>query len=184
MLDSLFSRLRGTISPVVLALSLLASIVTSALLATAPPVARTIVLTGAGIIASGQAEAALTFSTAARDAQMTAVRDLLPGGQIRIYNGTKPAALGTPAGTLCATLTLSTPAGTVSGGVLTIGSVTQTAASHVSCTPTFIRYTTSGGTAVADIDIGAGAGNVQFTGTVVTGQNVTATGLTLTAGNA
>ena len=127
--------------------------------------------------------AALTFSTAAKNAQMTAVRDLIAGGSIQLWNGTKPASLGTPGGTLLATLTLGTPAGTVTSGVLTIGSVTQTNSSHVNGTPTFIRFRDSSGNAVADIDVGAGAGNVQFTGTVTTGQNVTVTGLTLTAGN-
>ncbi len=127
---------------------------------------------------------ALTLSTAARSARMDALLALIPGGTIKLYNGTKPSALGTPGGTLLATLTLGSPAGTQTGGVLTIGSVTQTNSGHSAGTPTFARFSNSGGTAVADVDIGSGAGTISFTGTVATGQNVTVTGLTITDGNA
>lgn len=129
------------------------------------------------------AQATLTISAATRTNMMSAFLTDIAGGTIKLYNGTKPSSLGTPAGTLLATLTLGSPAGTVSAGVLTVGSVTQTNSSHVNGTPTFIRFSNSGGTAVADIDVGSGAGTVTFTGTVVNGQNVTVTGLTLTAGN-
>ena len=125
----------------------------------------------------------LSISTAGRSAQMTALLGLIPGGTIKLYNGSKPSALGAPAGTLLATLTLGSPAGTVASGVLTIGAVTQTNSGHVNGTPTFARFSDSGGTALADVDIGTGAGTISFTGTVVNGQNVTVTGLTLTAGN-
>lgn len=127
---------------------------------------------------------ALTLSTAARSARMAALLALIPGGSIKLYNGSKPASLGAPGGTLLATLTLGSPAGTESGGVLTIGSVTQSNGSHVAGTPTFARFSNSGGAAVADVDIGSGAGTISFTGTVVNGQNVTVTGLTMTDGNA
>lgn len=127
--------------------------------------------------------ATLSFSTAARTDQMAAVLARINGGTIKLYNGTKPAALGAPSGTLLATLNLGSPAGTVSAGVLTIGAVTQTNSSHVNGTPTFIRFSGAGGAAEADIDIGSGAGNVPFTGTVTNGQNITVTGLTITAGN-
>ena len=160
-------------------LALLSVLPSTALRVGAPAAAVAIGLTAV----APSAEAALTFSAAARSDMLTALLPSLNGGTIKLYNGAKPAALGAPSGTLLATLTMGNPAGTVSGGVLTIGSVTQTNGDHVSGTPTFIRFASSGGTVVADIDIGSGAGNVQFTGTVVTGQNVTVTGLTLTAGN-
>lgn len=181
MLTNLKTRLKAWAAPAMLALSVVMALATTVL---SPPVARTAALVGAGYLTADSAHAALTLSTASRDAMANAVLGRLAGGTIKIYNGTKPSALGTPAGTLCATLTLGSPAGTVSSGVITIGSVTQTNSSHVNCTPTFIRYSGSGGTVEADIDIGSGAGNVQFTGTVVTGQNVTVTGLTLTMPNA
>lgn len=161
---NLFPRLRARLAPLALAFAMVLAI-------------------GSAALAPSTSWATLTFSTAARSAQMTGVNGLLAGGTIKLYSGTKPASLGTPSGTLLATLTLGSPAGTVASGVLTIGAVTQTNSAHVSGTPTFIRFTDSGGAVVADIDIGSGAGTVSFTGTVATGQNVTVTGLTLTAGN-
>lgn len=127
----------------------------------------------------------MTLSTVARtgicDALVTAIG---ASGKIKLYNGTKPASLGTPGGTLLATLTLGSSAGTTSSGVLTFGSVTQSNGSHVNGTPTFARFTTSADVVVSDIDIGSGAGTLTFTGTVVNAQNVTVTGLTWTAPNA
>jgi hypothetical protein len=67
--------------------------------------------------------------------------------------------------------------------VWTIASYTQTNSSHVNGTPTFVRFKDSSAAVLADIDIGVGAGNVQFTGTVVNGQNITGS-ITVTAGNA
>lgn len=183
MLKTFFSRLRVSGAALALSVASLAVTVVGASLLS-PPVARTAALVGAGYLTTNSAHAALTLSTASRDAMANALLGRLAGGTIKIYNGAKPSALGTPAGTLCATLTLGSPAGTVSSGVITIGAVTQTNSAHVNCTPTFIRYSGSGGAAEADIDIGSGAGNVQFTGTVVNGQNVTVTGLTLTMPNA
>jgi len=125
----------------------------------------------------------LSISTAGRTAEMNALLALIPGGTIKLYDGAKPASLGTPAGVLRATLTLGNPAGTVSAGVLTIGAVTQTNSAHSNGTPTFVRFSDSSGTVVMDVDIGTGAGTVSFTGNVANGQNVTVTGLTMTAGN-
>ena len=136
---------------------------------------------------------AMTISAAARSSRMTAlVTALGASATAKLFNGAKPAALGTPAGTLLATLTYGTDAtaanggtaGGVASGVLTLGGVTQTNTAHVAGTPTFVRFSTSAAVVVADIDIAAGAGNVQFTGTVANAQNVTATGITITDGNA
>ena len=127
---------------------------------------------------------ALTLSTAAKNALLDGIVSTAgASATLKIYNGTKPASLGAPSGTLLATLTFGATIGTSASGVLTFGSVTQSNGSHVNGTPTFGRISTSGGTAVADIDTGGGAGNLTFTGTVVSGQNVTVTGLTFTAGN-
>lgn len=127
---------------------------------------------------------ALTLSTAAKNALLDGIVSTAgASATLKIYNGTKPASLGAPSGTLLATLTFGATIGTSASGVLTFGSVTQSNGSHVNGTPTFVRISTSGGTAVADIDTGGGAGNLTFTGTVVSGQNVTVTGLTFTAGN-
>lgn len=129
---------------------------------------------------------ALTLRTSARTAMISAlITDAGSGAKIKLYNGTKPSALGTPGGALLATLTASGNLGTASAGVLDFdeASFSQSNGSHVSGTPTFARITTSADAAVADIDIGSGGGNWQFTGSVVTGQNVALTALSFTAGN-
>lgn len=133
----------------------------------------------------------LSISVAGRNAELNALVTLLgASATAKLYNGTKPSAFGTPAGTLLATLTYGTDvtaanggtAGSVASAVLTFGGFTQTNSSHVNGTPTFVRLSKSDGTACIDVDIGAGAGNIQFTGSIANGQNITGT-LTLTAGN-
>ena len=135
---------------------------------------------------------AMTISAAARSSRMTAlVTALGASATAKLFNGAKPASLGTPAGTLLATLTYGTDvtaanggtAGGVASGVLTLGGVTQNNALHVAGTPTFVRFSTSAAVVIADIDIAAGAGNVQFSGQVANAQNVTAA-ITITDGNA
>lgn len=134
----------------------------------------------------------MTISVAGRNAELSALVTLLgSGAKAKWYNGTKPASLGTPGGTLLATLVFGTDvtaanggsAGGVASGVLTFGGFTQTNSSHVNGTPTFLRLTKSDDTATIDIDVGSGAGTVTFTGTIANGQNITGS-LTLTAGNA
>jgi hypothetical protein len=128
---------------------------------------------------------AMTLRTIARTALCNAlITDLGANHKALFYNGSKPASLGTAGGTLLATLTGGSTAGTASAGVLTFGSYTQTNSGHVNGTPTYVRFTLSDNTVVCDIDIGAGAGNLTFTGAVVNGQNITTTGLTWTAPNA
>lgn len=121
-----------------------------------------------------------------RNSKLTAFVTALGGSAIaRLYSGTRPAGPGSTAtGTLLATLTFGSTnildanggmAGSVTGGVLTTGGYTQSAGSHVNGTPGYIRWLTSGGTALRDTDVSASAvsGNVQFNGTVATGVNIT-----------
>lgn len=137
-------------------------------------------------LAPQPALAAISMTTAVRNARCDAIVTAAgASAQIRLYSGSRPANAGTAAsGTLLATLTGSTTIGTCSGGVLTIGSVTQTSSSHVAGTPGYVRILTSGGaTAILDIDVCGTAPCWTFTGTVATNQNVTLTTLTLTEGN-
>jgi hypothetical protein len=107
----------------------------------------------------------MTLSTAARtgicDALVTAIGS---SGKMKIYNGTKPASLGAPAGTLLATLTRGTTAGTTSAALATSAAsrqrLTSTARRHSSGSPLRRRWWPF------FIDTG-GAGNLTFTGTVV-----------------
>jgi hypothetical protein len=125
-----------------------------------------------------------TIVLAGRNAALQAhITQIGAAAMLEFWNGAKPANLGTPAGTKLATLTLGSTAGTVANGVLTFGSYTQVNTNHVAGTPTFMRIRKADNSAYADIDIGAGAGNVQITGTVVNGVDCTGN-ITWTGGNA
>lgn len=100
---------------------------------------------------------------------------------IKAYDGTVPTDLGTPAGTLLATGTFGATIGTATAGAVDIdeAGISQTNSGHVTGTPTFWRISTSGGTAIIDIEVGGGAGQWTNTGGVVNGTDVTFTGLSI-----
>lgn len=132
---------------------------------------------------------ALNLRTSARTGIVQAIiTDAGSGAKLKLYNGTRPSGVAATGGgnTLLATLTFGATIGTASNGTLDWdeAGATQSNGSHVSGTPTFVDITTSADAIVARVDIGAGAGNWQFTGTVANGQNVTLTSLVFTAGNA
>jgi len=105
--------------------------------------------------------------------------------KLRFYNGTVPAGGGTPSGTLLATVVCSGALGTRSGAVITLNStLTQTNSGHSNGTPTFCRITDASDGFILDVDIGSGAGNMQFTGTISTNVNVVLNASTITQGNA
>lgn len=125
---------------------------------------------------------ALSFSTTVRDARATTtVTAAGASAKIKFYNGTRPATGGTAGGTLLATLVGGSTLGTVSSQVLTFGAVTQTNASHVSGTPTWVRITTSADVFVADLSVGS---DMTFSGTIATGVDITLGATTITEGNA
>jgi hypothetical protein len=99
---------------------------------------------------------AVTYSTAALNARLQAVADLLDGGTLEIWSGAIPSTLGdTPAGTLLAELTLpATFAATVSAGVLTSDTIADGTV-LADGTPTFLRLKTSGDALIAEGDAGA-----------------------------
>jgi hypothetical protein len=124
---------------------------------------------------------ALGLSTTLRSTRATDIVTAIgASGKIKFYNGTQPATGGT-ATTLLGTLVGGTVIGTVSSGVLTLGSVTQTNSGHVSGTPTWVRFTTSADAFVADLNIGSGG--MTFTGTIATGVDITLVASTITEGN-
>jgi hypothetical protein len=121
-----------------------------------------------------------TLRNAKLDANTTAVG---AAGKLSIYNGTRPATGGT-ATTLLAQFTLGSPyAPAASGGTQspTLPSPTTGAAAG---TATWARLTTSGGTFVADMDVGtAGTEVVLNTTTISVGVAVSITSWSTTAGN-
>ena len=122
------------------------------------------------------------YSTATRSSRLTAVvTEAGASAKMKFYNGTQPATGGT-ATTLLATLTFGANIGTVTSGVLTLGSVSQTNSSHVAGTPTWVRITDSSDAFIADINIGSGG--MTFSGTIATGVDITLNASTITEGNA
>jgi hypothetical protein len=122
-----------------------------------------------------------------RNAKLQAFVTALGGAAYsRLYTGARPGAGPSAAatGTQLAQLNFGATnildanggsAGSVTGGVLTCGGYTQTAGSHVAGTPGYMRFFTSAGTALRDVDVSAAAiaGNIQFNGTVATGTPIT-----------
>ena len=132
---------------------------------------------------------ALNLRTSARTGVAQAIiTDAGAGAKLKLYNGTRPAGVAAIGGgnTLLATLSWAGNIGTAAAGALDWdeAGAAQTNTSHVAGTPTFADITTSADVVVGRVDIAAGAGNWQFTGTVANAQNVTLTSLVFTAGNA
>ena len=134
--------------------------------------------------------AVITLSTAAKNAVLTAINDALNGGTgaatIKIYTGTKPAGPDTAitTQTLLGTLTCSDPAGSVTSGTLTFGSITQDSSADATGTATWARLADSSGTAVVDIDVTAtgGGGFLQMnTTSIVIGGPILISSFTITA---
>ncbi len=130
------------------------------------------------------AQDTVALSTTVRTALGTAIITAAgASAKIKLYNGTRPASGGTATGTLLATLNMGSVIGTCTSGVITLDAtgMTQSNGSHVAGAPTWLRLTTSGDVFVADFSITADA---TFSGTVVTGTNITLNASTITMPNA
>lgn len=132
---------------------------------------------------------ALKFSTSLRNARADAIATAVGNaGVLRIYDGTRPANVGTAVTTqvLLAELTCGSPlAPAASGGVLTLNSITQDTSANNSGTATWFRLFTSGGTAVVDGDVGTSGSDLNLnTVSIVAGGPVQVTSATITEGGA
>jgi hypothetical protein len=125
------------------------------------------------------------LSTTVRTARaQVIIDDAGASATLKFYNGTRPATGGAvTTQTLLATMTGSTTIGTASAGAIDINEAgfTQSSASHVAGTPTWVRLATSGGTVVADLVVGS---DITFSGAISTGVDVTLNSSTITEGNA
>jgi hypothetical protein len=106
-------------------------------------------------------------------------------GFLRIYDGSRPASMGT-ATTLLAELTLnSTFAPAASSGVLTLNAITSDTSANATGTATWFRLTTSGGAARVDGNVGTSGSDLNLnTTSIVSGATVAVTSFTITAPNA
>lgn len=127
---------------------------------------------------------ALGYVTTLRNAMLDQITSAIGNaGLLRIYDGTRPAT-GGAATTLIAQLTGGTPWAPAAGSAqVTANSITGANAS-ASLTATWFRWTTSGGTAVMDGNVGTSGSDLNLTTTVVvSGQPVSVTSFVITEGN-
>lgn len=121
---------------------------------------------------------AATLKTSRASAINTAIGT---SGLLKIYTGAQPATPDTAAtGTLLVTLPLSATAGSVSGGVLTFNAISQ-ADAVATGTAGYARVTTSGGTAVIDLDVATSGAYVTLnTTSIVSGGPVVVSAASIT----
>lgn len=102
---------------------------------------------------------------------------------LTIYNGTRPATGGTATTALAVFTCNATAFGTVSGRVLTALPIASVAAVATG-TATWARLTSSGGTFVADMNVGTGGAELTLTTTAVaSGATLSITSCTISASN-
>ena len=110
---------------------------------------------------------AIGYVTTLRNAMLDQITSAIGNaGLLRIYDGTRPAT-GGAATTLIAQLTGGTPWAAAAGSAqVTANSITGANAS-ASSTATWFRWTTSGGTAVMDGNVGTSGSDLNLTTTTV-----------------
>lgn len=135
---------------------------------------------------------AIAFSTTCRNNMLDEVTALIDAdasaGQIKIYDGTRPATgAAVTTQTLLAELTFSTTsAAAASGGVLTFSSITADSSANATGTASWARVLDGASAFVFDCGVGAtGSGqDIELnTTSIVSGESVTITSWSITAGN-
>jgi hypothetical protein len=108
-------------------------------------------------------------------------------GLLRVYDGSRPATGGT-ATTLLAELTFSDPcAAAAASGVLTFSAITKDSSANATGTASWCRAVDSTGAFVFDGSVTATGGGGDYelsTTSIASGNEVTCTSGTITAGNA
>lgn len=120
-----------------------------------------------------------------RNEQLNALIDNFNSGRFRVYSGTRPTDADTAlaGNTLLAELTLNvTFAPVAAAGVLTANAITSDSSADATGTAAFVRvFETDGITAICDLSVGVGTGEVQFaTLSFVLGAVISITSLTIT----
>lgn len=95
------------------------------------------------------------FATARKTSRAELVLSWLDGGEVRIYDGTRPTNADTAIGSqeLLITLELDDPAGTVTNGVFTAAAIAQTLITTAG-TAAWARVVDSTGATIFDADVG------------------------------
>ena len=133
---------------------------------------------------------ALKYSTTLRNAQLDAITTAVgTSGILRIYSGSRPANVAAAiTGTLLAecVCNASAFAAAASGGVLTANAIANDSSANASGTASHYRlFRSDGTTAVIDGDVSTSGADLNLDNTSInSGQVVSITSFTITAGNA
>ena len=130
----------------------------------------------------------LRLASAAQNAMLTAIRNLIDagsaGGTIKLYTAPQPAGPDTAVTTqtLLATLRFADPAAPApAAGVLTFAAVTEDGDAAASGTAAWARIADSSGAAVFDCDVGTSGATINLNSTAITvGDIVRVTSFVLT----
>lgn len=133
---------------------------------------------------------ALKYSTTLRNAQLDAITTAVgTSGILRIYSGSRPANVAAAiTGTLLAecVCNASAFAAAASGGVLTANAIADDSSANATGTASHYRlFRSDGTTAVIDGDVSTSGSDLNLDNTSInSGQVVSITSFTITAGNA
>jgi len=132
---------------------------------------------------------AVRIANTVRNTRVDAIRAAIDAGAgaglLRIYSGSKPGTKGAaPAGTLLAELTCADPCGSSSSGVLTFTVPFSDTSANATGTAAFFYLVDSTGAFVCDGDCATSGSDLNLTTlSIVSGQPVQVTSLTITDGN-
>lgn len=110
------------------------------------------------------------LSTASRNLGLNAALDVLNGGTVKFYDGTKPATPDVAVTTqnLLATLNLGNPAMSAASGGTKTGNAITSANATANGTCTWARLCKADGTAVYDVEVGTSGADLNVSSTAFT----------------
>ena len=133
---------------------------------------------------------AIKYDTTTRNNMLDALTTRVgTSGRLRIYNGTRPANVGTAitSQTMLAELTCNATAfaAAASGGVLTANAISNGTAAATGTASWFRLFQSNGTTAIMDGDVSTAGADLNLNNTsIATGQTVSVSSFTVTDGNA
>lgn len=129
------------------------------------------VLISAALLLLSADISAFTYSAATKTARMTAVRDQADAGAAAGKLEIGPTGMAS----VCVTITLNDPSGTISGSVLTLSGFPKTVAASGTCTAGEARIRDSNNNdVVTGLTVGTSGSNINLNNTSInSGQNVT-----------
>ncbi len=132
---------------------------------------------------------AIKYDTTTRNAMLDALNTRIgTSAKVRIYNGTRPANVGTAitSQTMLVELTGNATAfaAAASGGVLTANAISNGTAAATGTASWCRVFQSNGTTAIADADVSTAGADLNLNNTsIATGQTVSVTSFTITDGN-